>query len=128
MFGKRLRELRKKNSLTQAALGKKLGLSPSAIGMYEQGSREPDHYTLLKICDLFDVSTDYLINSELKCSIFFDPDETHDLTNLVNMFSHALSKQKRLTYKNQKLEPEDIQKVVDAIKLGVSYTFSSDKF
>lgn len=56
-----LKELREKRGLTQAQLSNSLKISPSAIGMYEQGRREPDHETLSKIADFFDVSIDYLI-------------------------------------------------------------------
>ena len=52
MFGKKLKMLRKKNRLTQANLAKKLNISPSTIGMYEQGRREPDSAMLVKIADL----------------------------------------------------------------------------
>ena len=48
-----LKILRKSNNLTQDMLAKKLGLSRSAIGMYEKGSREPDYEILEKIADFF---------------------------------------------------------------------------
>lgn len=56
-----LRELRQEKNLTQADLSKILKISASAIGMYEQGRREPDNDTLSKIADFFDVSIDYLL-------------------------------------------------------------------
>jgi transcriptional regulator with XRE-family HTH domain len=56
-----LRKLRQERYLTQLALSKMLQISASAIGMYEQGRREPDHDTLAKIADFFNVSTDYLL-------------------------------------------------------------------
>ena len=104
MFGQRLKELRKKNGLTQAALGERIGVSASAVGMYEQGHREPDNY------------------------IFFNPDDEHNLNDLVNMFLKALFKQRNIIYKDQKLEQQDVQRVADAIKLAVSCTLSQDEF
>lgn len=56
-----LRKLRQERNLTQLELSKMLQISASAIGMYEQGRREPDHDTLAKIADFFNVSTDYLL-------------------------------------------------------------------
>ena len=56
-----LKMLRKQVGLTQANLAKKLKISPSTIGMYEQGRREPDSEMLVKIAELFNVSVDYLI-------------------------------------------------------------------
>ena len=128
MFGKRLKELRKKNLLTQSDLAKNVGISPSAIGMYEQGHREPDNHTLLKICDIFGVTADYLINSNLKQSIFFSPDDEHDLDEIINLFTETLIKQNNITYKKNKLTQEDLKKVCDAIKIGVNYSLNLEGF
>lgn len=56
-----LRKLRENKGITQAELGKVLSISPSTIGMYEQGRRSPDYETLKKIADYFGVSTDCLL-------------------------------------------------------------------
>ena len=52
----RLRSLRKEKHWTQEELAKRLGLSPSAVGMYERGEREPNLETLEKMADVFGVS------------------------------------------------------------------------
>jgi transcriptional regulator with XRE-family HTH domain len=62
----RLKELRKTKDITQEELAKQLQLSPSAIGMYETGRREPDFETLQRIADYFHVSTDYILGREEK--------------------------------------------------------------
>lgn len=49
--------------MTQAELSKALEISPSAIGMYEQGRRVPDVSTLKKISAYFNVSIDYLLGN-----------------------------------------------------------------
>ena len=59
MLGDKIRELRGRE-MTQGELAKKLGISTSAVGMYEQNRREPDLDTLKKIAALFDVSLDSL--------------------------------------------------------------------
>ncbi|MBO8138288.1 MAG: helix-turn-helix domain-containing protein [Desulfotomaculum sp.] len=61
MFGKRLRELRAEQHLTQQDLAKLLKVSPSTIGMYEQGRRDPDTSTVNFLADYFGVTTDYLL-------------------------------------------------------------------
>ena len=61
MFGKRLASIRKKRGLSQYQLADKLGFSRGQIANYEQGKREPDYQTLIKIAEFFDVSTDYLL-------------------------------------------------------------------
>ena len=61
MFSKKIRNLRENKGINQEKLGKMLGLSASTVGMYEQGRRQPDNETLIKIAEFFDVSTDYLL-------------------------------------------------------------------
>lgn len=61
IIGKRIKELREFNKLTQAALAKKLGLSRPAITKYERGERIPDFYTILSLSDIFCVDVDYLV-------------------------------------------------------------------
>ena len=61
MFGEKLRQLRTAKGMRQAELAQKIGVSTSAIGMYEQGRREPDRKTMMKICRFFDVTVDYFL-------------------------------------------------------------------
>ena len=50
-FGENLRKAREKCGFTQEQLAYKLNISPSTVGMYEQGRREPDLNTLAKISE-----------------------------------------------------------------------------
>lgn len=61
MIGENIRKLRENKGYTQYSLGDILNLSPSTIGMYEQDRRLPDVSTLIRICELFNVSSDYLL-------------------------------------------------------------------
>lgn len=63
MFNDRLKELRIKASLKQSELGKKVGVSASTIGMYEQGRRSPDREMLIKLSNVFNVTLDYLVDN-----------------------------------------------------------------
>lgn len=58
-----LKKLREEKGLTQAELGRQLKISPSAIGMYEQGRRTPDIPILKKMSAFFGVSIDYLLGN-----------------------------------------------------------------
>lgn len=64
LFSKRLKKLRQEADLKQSDLAKKLGLSTSTIGMYEQGRRQADPDTLLELSKIFNVSVDYLLGNE----------------------------------------------------------------
>ena len=64
MLSKKMAELRKKRSLKLKELAAALGVSTSAISLYEMGERRPDYNTLLKISDFYDVTVDYLLKDE----------------------------------------------------------------
>lgn len=61
MIGDRIKEERLKKEMTQGELGKAIGVSSSAIGMYEQNRRQPDIATLIKIANYYSTTTDYLL-------------------------------------------------------------------
>lgn len=64
MLGARIAALRRSAGWSQAELGHRLGVSPSAIGMYEQGRREPASVLLIAMAEAFSVSTDYLLTGK----------------------------------------------------------------
>lgn len=64
MLGPRIAALRRCAGMSQAQLAEKLKISPSAVGMYEQGRREPGVDTLVAMAALFDISTDYLLTGK----------------------------------------------------------------
>lgn len=61
MLGKRIADLRKEHKLSQYELANRIGFSRGKLANYEQGSRQPDYETLIRIADFFDVSTDFLL-------------------------------------------------------------------
>ena len=61
MFDERLKLLRKKHGYTQVSLAETLGVSKGTVAMWETGKRTPDFETLIKLSDLFDVRTDYIL-------------------------------------------------------------------
>ena len=69
MLGSQIAEIRQKAGLSQAELAARIHVSPSTIGMYEQGRREPSMRTLVSIARELNVSTDYLLNTEGETTI-----------------------------------------------------------
>lgn len=64
MLGARIAALRRANGMSQAELARCLQISPSAVGMYEQGRREPAVELLVQLARLFEVSVDYLLTGQ----------------------------------------------------------------
>ena len=77
MLGTRIASLRQSRGLSQADLAKRLHISTSAIGMYEQGRREPSVDTLIALSQEFGVSLDYLLSGR--------PDTVRDVSALHQM-------------------------------------------
>lgn len=64
MFNDVLRQLRNNAGMSQEELAKRLGMSKSAISMYESGSREPSLEILEAIADIFNVDMNTLTDSK----------------------------------------------------------------
>ena len=63
-FGKRLKELRKRDGLTQKQLAERLWITKSMVSYYEQSLRAPSPEVLIKLSYIFHVSADYLLGIE----------------------------------------------------------------
>ena len=61
MLGARIASLRAQLGWSQAQLARRLNISPSAVGMYEQGRREPSVDMLLSLSRVLGVSMEYLL-------------------------------------------------------------------
>ena len=61
MKGARIAALRRQAGMSQAQLAARLGVSASAVGMYEQGRREPSGDVLVELGRIFGVSVDYIL-------------------------------------------------------------------
>lgn len=66
MLGARIAALRRKAGLSQAELAQRLQISASAMGMYEQGRREPSIDTVVAMARELQVSTDFLLTGKTR--------------------------------------------------------------
>lgn len=65
MLGLRIAILRRQQGLSQAELARRLHISTSAVGMYEQGRREPSLDILVAMAEELNVSTDFLLRGRM---------------------------------------------------------------
>lgn len=117
MFNVKFKRMRKKSGLTQAQLAKKLGISPSTVGMYEQGRREPDSAMLLKISNFFDVSVDFFLESKKSKRRLKNAEE------IANKVKSILNGNKNL--KNN-LNKETLKAITEAVKQGLKEAIDED--
>ena len=64
MLGIRIAILRISKGWSQAELARRIRVSTSAVGMYEQGRREPSLGLLVRLAQELGVTTDYLLKGE----------------------------------------------------------------
>lgn len=77
MLGARIAALRRQRNWSQGELAGMLSISPSAVGMYEQGRREPSLETAAEMARIFGVSMEYLVTGTPA------KDELHGLEDLL---------------------------------------------
>lgn len=110
MLGEKLKHLRQERGMTQAELAEKLGVSPSAVGMYEQGRREPDGTVLARIAAVLRCSADELLNV----------DSPSEISDVIDGFARTLESQRGLMYNGAPLTREERRKLVDAIRVAAA--------
>ena len=111
-FAGRIKELRINKGYTQADLGALLGISPSAVGMYEQGRREPDSHIIMELSRIFSVSADYLLSDKES-----GPREVEDALDTMR---ESLKSTGGLMFKGTLLDENDTEKLFDAMLLAAN--------
>ena len=64
MLNKRIHDLRVAQGYSQVALAKRLGVSKQAVSNWENDNIQPSIEMLIRLAELFSVSTDYLLGRE----------------------------------------------------------------
>ncbi|MGN0394259.1 MAG: helix-turn-helix domain-containing protein, partial [Coprococcus sp.] len=71
-INKRIQELRTQRGMTQLELSQLLGTSKSVISSYENALHLPPYDILLKLSDIFGVTTDYLLGNSSQRTLSVD--------------------------------------------------------
>lgn len=109
-FGTKIRILRKNQGFTQAELAKKLNISTSTIGMYEQGRREPDNQTLLALAKTLKTTTDYLLCSSNNLG------KTLNLNKIMSDFISHLENPQEVELNGKLIDPEQKKQIISFLK------------
>ena len=80
-FNERLRELRNQKGFSQQELADRTNQTKQAISQYERGVRKPDMEVLSALCDIFNVSMDYLTGKANVTIRFLDSKDLEKLSN-----------------------------------------------
>ena len=91
----RIRDLRENMDLRQIDVSKATGIDQKTLSNYETGKTNPDSYSIIKLADFFQVSTDYLLGYS---DISIKSDK--DITNVLNNIEKEITEIKRVFSKN----------------------------
>ncbi len=89
MIANKIKILRENKGLSQKALADKLGITRSSVNAWEQGISVPSTQYILELANLFEVSTDYLLNFKNDNAINIDglnDKEVKIILELINYF------------------------------------------
>lgn len=96
-LGKRLRNLRIEKHLRQDQVARLVSVEKSSISMYETGMRQPSYTTLVRLADVFNVSTDYLLGRTINSTIDLSGLTAAEVAIIIQLVTS-------MTDKNRKLE------------------------
>lgn len=113
--GHKLKTLRIRAGMTQGQLAKLLGVSPSTVGMYEQGRRNPDTVMIKKICSIFSVSADSLLGVG---------ETSNEAIDIIKEMSARLRSNREVTLNGLPMSDEDRSKLLNAIEIALGLILS----
>lgn len=97
-IGTRLQTLRKERHLTQSDVAKALGISQQSYGRWETDKVKPSPAKLTQLATYFDVSTDYLLNSDT------DDIDLSEVELLFRTTSKGMTEEEQSIFKQELIE------------------------
>lgn len=104
LFGDTLRRLREARALTQGEVARRLDCTPKMISNYELNKREPDFVTFCALCNLYDVTADYLLGRSDEEKYFYQTPISGEQQELLNYFKLLSDEAKSDTMKYIKMQ------------------------
>lgn len=105
-----LRKLRKYNRLTMKQLGDLVGVTESAIGLYETGKRKPSYEMLLKLSEALGCTVDDIVRGDEK-----SPSEEDELVEELQMLRDDPGR-RALLHATRGMTPEQVKQMTEFLK------------
>ena len=93
-FGEKLKELRVLHHLNQQQVADNLGVTAATISAYELGKKYPSIEIIIRICHLFNVSSDYLLGLTDSMDLLKSDLTNHQISILRQLIRELESKNK----------------------------------
>ncbi len=68
----RIKDIRDKNGLTQEELARKMSITRSSVNAWEMGISMPSPENLVRLSEIFNVSTDYILGVDNRETVSID--------------------------------------------------------
>lgn len=120
MFAEKMKELRRRRHMTQAELAAQLGLSASAVGMYEQGRREPELSVILRLCEIFGVTADDLLYGR-------PMEDGMEMRDVIHDIQTSILSDRPLTLDGVPLSDADRRHLANAIEISAAVALDQMK-
>ena len=121
-IGKRIRSLRQEYRMTQTQLGERLSVGKTTISNYENENSFPDNDVLVKLSEIFNVSTDYLLGtSNIRNRSILTPKDERDISKTLDILMEQIENKENgpLNYNGDKVDSEDAELLKDAIEIAL---------
>lgn len=112
-FHEVLKSLRESKKISQAALAEKLSIDQTAVSKYERNIQLPEVRTLIKIAELFEISTDELI-----FSTGFSEDELNFIEETKKISAEELKNKYELVVDDVPATDKEIEDAIKFIKFN----------
>lgn len=119
MFSKRLKNLRTKKGVTQSEMGDLLGISRQGYAKYENEKSEPDHETIKRLANYFDVTTDYLLGKSNQPRLT-EKDETDIAKRMEKMRKDLMegnANGEGLSFKGEPMSEEAMESLLESLEI-----------
>lgn len=107
-FNVKLKALREEVIMTRQELGKKLGITDSAVAMYERGLRVPPLTTMRQIVKIFGVDFNYLLDPDIPVQSFKNRRALGERWQSFDLFVEAHPQYYGLIEQARQVKPEEI--------------------
>lgn len=110
-LGNRIKLLRNERSMTQPDLATALGVTVRTVAYYENDERQPKKSLVLKLCELFNVSIDYLLSDSQ--AFLIDAEDSYGSRGKKK--AESFINETALLFAGGELSEEDQEKVFNAV-------------
>lgn len=96
LIGEKLRQLRQENGLRQEQVARLVGADRLSISAWENDSRQPSYQTLVRLAEVYNVSTDFLLGRTGGRPLNLSGLTTAEVRIITELVAEMTAKNKRL--------------------------------